>query len=74
MLVDQYEEACSTPSDIVEHLPYFVTLCQELRAKKVIELGTRGGVSTIAWLYGLELTAGHLWSVDIQPAPEHTNA
>jgi len=74
MLVDQYEEACSTPSDIVEHLPYFVTLCQELQAKKVIELGTRGGVSTIAWLYGLELTAGHLWSVDIQPAPEHTDA
>jgi len=74
MLVDQYEEACSTPSDIVEHLPYFVTLCQELQATKVIELGTRGGVSTIAWLYGLELTDGHLWSVDIQPAPEHTNA
>lgn len=46
-----------------------VDLCQELEATKVIELGTRGGVSTIAWLYGLA-DQGRLWSVDIDPAPE----
>lgn len=70
MIVDAYIDACETPSDIVEHLPTFVQLCESLKAKKVIELGTRGGVSTVAWLYGLELTDGHLWSVDIDPAPE----
>ncbi len=66
-----YHEACLTPSDINEHLPTMVELCQELDARKVIELGTRGGVSTIAWLYGLH-SQGHLWSVDIDPAPEFT--
>jgi len=65
-----YEEACRTPSDIYEHLPTFVDLCTTLNATTVIELGTRGGVSTIAWLHGLELTDGHLWSVDIDPQPE----
>jgi cephalosporin hydroxylase len=66
----RYREACNTPSDINEHLPLFVDLCQELDAKKVIELGTRGGVSTIAWLYGLKWTGGHCWSVDIDEAPD----
>jgi predicted O-methyltransferase YrrM len=69
-LFDEYQKACHTVSDIYEHLPKFVDLCLTLEATKVIELGTRGGVSTVAWLYGLELTDGHLWSVDIDPAPE----
>lgn len=69
-LAARYHEACRTPSDINEHLPTMVALCRELQASKVIELGTRGGVSTIAWLYGLEETDGHLWSVDIDPAPD----
>jgi len=63
-----YRQACNTRSDINEHLPFFVDLCQELAATKVIELGTRGGCSTVAWLYGLHCQ-GHLWSVDIDPAP-----
>lgn len=66
----QFREACKTPSDIYEHLPVFVEICRELEATRVIELGTRGGVSTIAWLYGLKEQDGHLWSVDIDPAPE----
>jgi predicted O-methyltransferase YrrM len=73
MIVQKYREACETPSDIFEHLPTLVGLCESLNAKNVIELGTRGGVSTIAWLYGMELTDGHLWSVDIDPAPELTH-
>ncbi len=67
---DRYAEACRTPSDIHEHLPVFVEMVEELKATKVIELGTRGGVSTIAWLYALDLTDGHCWSVDIEPAPQ----
>lgn len=72
-LEGRYREACTTVSDIYLHLPRFVALCEEVEAKTVIELGTRGGVSTIAWLYGLEKTDGHLWSVDIDPAPEFSH-
>lgn len=72
-LGEKYDRACATPSDIYLHLPTFVALCESLDAKTVIELGTRGGVSTIAWLYGLERTDGHLYSVDIDPAPELTH-
>lgn len=69
-LAVSYQHACTTPSDIFEHCPVFVDLVRQLEAQTVIELGTRGGVSTIAWLYGLTETDGHLWSVDIDPAPE----
>lgn len=70
VLADRYLHAARTPSDINEHLPEFVAICNELRATKVIELGTRGGVSTVAWLHAMELNDGHLWSVDISPAPQ----
>lgn len=66
----RYDELCAVGSDIVEHLPYFVDLCVELDAAQVIELGVRTGVSTVAWLYGLEQSDGYLWSVDISPAPD----
>lgn len=71
-MFDLYERNRNTASDIFEHLDYFVELCTELQAQSVIELGVRGGVSTSAWLYGLEHSDGHLWSVDIvdQPAIE----
>jgi predicted O-methyltransferase YrrM len=72
-LADAYQAACTTPSDIYEHLPVFVQTCLDLDAETVIELGTRGGVSTVAWLYGLEQTGGRLWSVDIDPAPAMTH-
>jgi predicted O-methyltransferase YrrM len=67
-LATDYERVCSTPSDIYLHLPRFVDLVQQMGATKVIELGTRSGVSTIAWLYALEGT-GHLWSVDLDGKP-----
>lgn len=66
-----YERVAAQRSDIQEHLGTFVSLA--LQAEKVIELGTRGGVSTVAWLYGLE-DHGHLWSVDISPPPKLTFA
>lgn len=68
-LAAEWERVRDTPSDIVDHLPYMVDLVHQLNAHKVIELGVRHGTSTIAWLYGLEQTDGHLWSVDIDPAP-----
>lgn len=63
VLAQRYDQLCKEPSDIFEHLPTFVAAVEELNATKVIELGTRYGVSTIAWLYALE-DRGHLWAVD----------
>lgn len=68
-LAEQYRQVASTPSDIWLHLPRFVELVVRSKATKVLELGTRTGVSTIAWLHALEQTGGHLWSVDIDTQP-----
>ena len=65
----EYDRVAASPSDIFEHLPVFVDMVHQANAQKVIELGTRTGVSTIAWLYALEQTGGHLWSVDIDSKP-----
>lgn len=69
-LVADYKRLCATPSDIYEHLPTMVELVKDHAAKHVIELGTRTGVSTIAWLYGLAATGGYLTSVDIDRRPK----
>ena len=55
----------STPSDINEHLEELHDAVIRLQARTVIELGVRHGNSTIALLHALELTQGHLWSVDM---------
>lgn len=68
ILADAYAECCRVPSDIYQHLPRFVELVEQLDATNVIELGTRSGVSTIAWLYALE-GRGHLTSVDLDAPP-----
>lgn len=68
-LRSEYERLCTTPSDIVGHLPRFVEFVEELNAQHVIELGTRTGVSTIAWLHGLNTTGGRLTSIDIDERP-----
>ena len=68
-LAADYHQLCLQPSDIYLHLPRMVMLVEELDAQHVIELGTRTGVSTVAWLYGLEKTGGRLTSVDIDGRP-----
>jgi len=75
-LTDEYARLCETPSDIWLHLPRLVELVETLHAQHVVELGTRTGVSTVAFLHALEQTGGRLTSVDIAPAPdigEHPN-
>lgn len=67
-LATEYARVAATPSDIYEHLPTMVQMVTDLDATHVIELGTRTGVSTIAWLYALE-GRGRLTSVDLDPAP-----
>lgn len=69
-LAAEYERLCNTPSDIFLHLPRFVDMVIDLNAQHVIELGTRTGVSTVAWLHGLEQTGGRLTSIDIDPKPD----
>lgn len=68
-LDDAYAQVCANPSDINEHLPMLVELCRQTDAKQVIELGVRGGTSTVAWLFGISQTDGRLWSVDTQKGP-----
>ena len=69
-LETEYLRLCAEPSDINEHLPTFVDLVKRLRAAHVIELGTRTGVSTIGWLWGLAATGGGLTSVDTDTRPD----
>jgi len=68
-IADRYQGVVATPSDIQGHLPRFVDMVTLLDAKHVIELGSRTGVSTVAWLYGLAGTGGRLTSIDLDPAP-----
>lgn len=68
-LASEYRRLCETPSDIYLHLPRFVDLVLDRSAQHVVELGTRTGVSTIAWLYGLASTVGRLTSIDIDERP-----
>lgn len=69
----RYDKVLKDDSDIVEHLPTLVEQVKELNAKKVIEVGVRYGVSTIAWLYALQPgigTDGFLWAIDVSlPVP-----
>jgi hypothetical protein len=61
---ERYLEIAAESSDIKRHLP---RLRREARGT-VLELGVRGGSSTVALLAGLEERGGMLWSVDIDPA------
>lgn len=73
-LAERHAVNCSTPSDINEHLPTLAKIAT--KAHHVVELGARSGLSTTAWLVGLERSGGRLTSVDISPAPdigEHAN-
>ncbi len=72
-LTDSYRELCETPSDIYLHLPRLAEQVKRLDAQHVIELGTRSGVSTVAFLHALEQTGGRLTSIDIDPGPELTS-
>jgi predicted O-methyltransferase YrrM len=69
-LFDRYERHCRDKSDIQAHVPRMVSLAQQIEAKHIIELGSRTGVSTVAWLYALEQTGGRLTSIDLDPKPD----
>jgi tetratricopeptide (TPR) repeat protein len=60
-----YQAACTSPSDLYEHLPTLYTLAQQCR--HVTEFGTGAGASTTAFLYARPRT---LISYDYAPQPE----
>ncbi len=63
-MFERYQQYYQTQSDIQHHLGLLFSLARG----NVLELGTRGGVSTAALLAGVERAGGFLWSIDIDPA------
>ena len=66
-LAQEYRSRLERDSDIRDHLAYMHRRVIGWRFPRVLELGTRSGNSTSAFLAALELsrTGGCLWSVDI---------
>lgn len=64
------EEQMIKPTDIHEHLQTLHLLTVELNLKNILELGTRTGESTIAFLLAANKINGKVTSVDIDPCHE----
>ena len=58
------------PSDIYGHLPTLFMLSTEFKSRTIVELGTRGGLSTTAFLLAAKKTGGHVFSFDIDPCTD----
>lgn len=63
LLQRDYRARCRIGHDIQKQMPVLYAWARH--ARKIIELGTRGGNSASAFLAGLEHSGGELWSVDI---------
>lgn len=64
-LQQEYASRLGQWSDIQDHMPVLFDTTKSYPKATVLELGTRCGNSTSAFLAAVELVAGHLWSVDI---------
>jgi hypothetical protein len=62
----EYTAACGRDSDIAAHLPRLFQVTAGHCQPQVLELGTRRGESTRAFLAAAEERSGHVWSVDIE--------
>ena len=65
-----FEKLALEPTDISEHLTTLSLLTRALGLKTVLELGTREGYSTIAFLEAAKAIGGTVTSVDIEPCPK----
>jgi cephalosporin hydroxylase len=67
-LSDEYQRRCREWSDIYEHLPaLFQAVMTAPAAPVIVELGTRSGNSTSAFLHGCQINKGGVvHSVDIE--------
>jgi len=50
--------------DTHAHLPFMY----EVAKGNILEIGVHCGISTTAFLAGLEIHGGHLWSIDVHPS------
>lgn len=66
-LADAYRDRLDRNSDIREYLPLLHDTAASIPGCRVLELGTRKGNSTLAFLAGVQESGGHVWSVDIYP-------
>jgi cephalosporin hydroxylase len=62
---DEYAQRCGSWSDIVDHLPHLHDTVCRFPGATVLELGTRAGNSTAAFLAAAEQVGGRVWSIDI---------
>jgi predicted O-methyltransferase YrrM len=62
---DGYLDRCSRWSDIREYLPFLYETARSYPGVRVLELGSRRGNSTLAFLAAAEEAGGHVWSNDI---------
>src|SRR5947207_12660368 len=60
-----YEDRLSRWSDIQEYLPFLYETARSYDGVRVLELGSRKGNSTLAFLAAAEEAGGHVWSNDI---------
>lgn len=66
-LKNEYTARTASWSDIVGHLPTLRDAVLRYPSAVVLELGTRSGNSTAAFLCAVDEVDGHVWSVDIEP-------
>ena len=65
LLMAYRRQAADRTTDIFEHLPELFAIASA--SQSIIELGVGTGRSTTAFLAGLEVSGGHLWSAEIDP-------
>ena len=64
-ITDDYQAALKRKSDIAGHLPYLNDQAAQRPGCRIIELGTRTGQSTVAFLQAAGANGGHVWSIDL---------
>ena len=69
-LHDAYLDRLSKWSDIQESLPFLHETAKSYQNVRVLELGTRKGNSTLAFLAAADAAGGHVTSVDINPVAD----
>jgi len=70
-LFDGYKDRLKRDSDIREYLPFLYEQARSRPGCRVLELGTRMGNSTLAFLAGAAPSGGHVWSVDVDNVAIH---
>jgi nucleoside-diphosphate-sugar epimerase/predicted O-methyltransferase YrrM len=75
LLTDVIQTTLSGTGDSDQHLATMFSIVLQLKAKRILELGVRGGSTTLPLLLGAEKTGGTVISVDINNTeficPEH---